>query len=358
MLVHKMPYLQCTARRACTAQLHRMPSLRTLPAPLLLLRSTPPCNAPAAVPALRAGICSIHRVPAVPVRYSSSSGGGTNPIEQFIGLGHAAMERGDAAAAQEQFSLAIVAAPQLPTGYCFRGECRAALGEYERAADDFAKAVELAPTLVVAHRFLAECLCAAGQLAQAEAAYDRAVQVADAEAAAAGAGAINVDMHMARAAMLGRVGQSGQAALAFGRVVEAAAAEPPGCVGALSLREAWLGKARACLAAGQADAAVEAFKQSVAPLSAEEEEEEAALAEEGSEALAEWRGRGRLEALAALGALAMRGGRAHEAVLHYTQAVEGCQAVLDRNAVTAMPEGLGYDEEEGEELHSTLRALR
>jgi len=72
---------------------------------------------------------------------------GVDP-ERFIGAGSAALGRGDAEEAVRQFTLAVLANPGLPTGYCYRAECHIALGNYAEAIVDFHKATELAPGLV------------------------------------------------------------------------------------------------------------------------------------------------------------------------------------------------------------------
>ena len=62
--------------------------------------------------------------------------------------GTLALQQGDPEEATRQFTLAVVANPAHPTGYCYRAECRVALGHYAEAIKDFQKATELAPQLV------------------------------------------------------------------------------------------------------------------------------------------------------------------------------------------------------------------
>lgn len=72
---------------------------------------------------------------------------GVDP-EPFIQAGTLALQQGDSEEAIRQFTLAVLANPGVPTGYCFRAECRVALGNYAEAIEDFQKATELAPDLV------------------------------------------------------------------------------------------------------------------------------------------------------------------------------------------------------------------
>ena len=85
---------------------------------------------------------------------------GVDP-ERFVSAGSAALGRGDAEEAIRQFTLAVLANPGLPTGYCYRAECHVALGNYGEAIEDFQKATELAPGLVrLGVKLCVLCSCA------------------------------------------------------------------------------------------------------------------------------------------------------------------------------------------------------
>jgi len=103
------------------------------------------------------------------------------------------------------------------------------------------------------------------------------------------------------------------------------------------LQEVWLGKARACQLLGRVEDAEAAFKASL------DEGEEEGVSGPGEA----WRRRGAMEAHAALASIALSGGRTHEAVLRYTEAVE-----------TAQQELAAAGEEGAEGLGFTLRTLR
>ena len=103
------------------------------------------------------------------------------------------------------------------------------------------------------------------------------------------------------------------------------------------LQEVWLGKARACQLLGRTEDAEAAFKASL------DEGEEEGISGPGEA----WRRRGAMEAHAALASIALSGGRTHEAVLRYTEAVE-----------TAQQELAAVGEEGAEGLGFTLRTLR
>ena len=115
--------------------------------------------------------------------------------------------------------------------------------------------------------------------------------------------------------------------------------------GGVQVQEAWLGKARAFGRLGNAAKAEEAFKSSL------QEDEDVADGMSGEAGA--WRRRGAMEAHAALAALAMTDGRAHEAVLRYTEAVEAAQQEL---AIAAC--GSSGSPEGGDDLGYTLRTLR
>lgn len=86
---------------------------------------------------------------------SSSATTGIDP-EPFLQAGSLAMEQGDPDEAIRQFTLAVLANPALPTGYCFRAECRVALGDYGEAIADFTKATEIAPEMVRSRSLLCQ----------------------------------------------------------------------------------------------------------------------------------------------------------------------------------------------------------
>ena len=248
-----------------------------------------------------------------------STGGAAPGVEDhFIQAGTLAAQQGDPEEAIRQFTLAAMANPTSIPSYCLRAECRVALGEYTEAIDDFTKATQLAPDMMYVHRYLGECHAAVGDLDAASAAYMTAIELA---------GELDADVRLGYASMLLRVGQSSRAVNRFNDVLDLL----PGT--GSQVQEAWLGKARAYLQLGKADDAESSFKSSLVE------------DEDGGESDA-WRRRGAMEAHAALAALAMQGGRTHEAVLRYTEAVEATQQEVASGS------------EEAEELGYTLRTLR
>lgn len=264
---------------------------------------------------------------------------GVDPAEHFIAQGTAAMGQGDMEGAKQQFSLAAVASPSNPASYCFRGECHAAEGNYIAAAEDFQKAIDIAPALGFAHRFLAECLCAAGDLPGAELAYDHAVEACD-KSSPTGR---DDEVRNARAEMFWRTGQVAKAMSSYEDII--VLREP--AVTPYLMREACLGLGRTCMATGDTARAIEAFKRSIEPV-----DEDAAVDSDCklSESEETWRRSGRLEALAALAGLCMRGGEGHEAVLHYTEAIESCRVILSTPTQD-------MEDDETEQLKYMLRTL-
>lgn len=113
----------------------------------------------------------------------------------------------------------------------------------------------------------------------------------------------------------------------------------------LQVQDAWLGKARAFNQLGITAEAEAAFKASLQ----EGEGEADGLPGVGGA----WRRRGAMEAHAALAALAMTDGRAHEAVLRYTEAVEATEQEMASSGSSDQPDVDGI-----EELGYTLRTLR
>jgi tetratricopeptide (TPR) repeat protein len=120
---------------------------------------------------------------------------------------------------------------------------------------------------------------------------------------------------------------------------------PGSCV---QVQDAWLGKARAFSQLGNAAEAEAAFKAS---LQEDEDAADGSASEPGA-----WRRRGAMEAQAALAALAMTDGRAHEAVLRYTEAVEATEQEIATCGTTTSPDQ--REAHDADELGYTLRTLR
>lgn len=121
---------------------HRPKAPRTLCAAAYTGWATCQRRTVSSVGRLRSGCSS-----AVPQRRGLATLSGIDP-DPFIRAGTLALQQGDPEEATRQFTLAVVANPAHPTGYCYRAECRVALGHYAEAIEDFQKATELAPQLV------------------------------------------------------------------------------------------------------------------------------------------------------------------------------------------------------------------
>jgi tetratricopeptide (TPR) repeat protein len=205
-------------------------------------------------------------------------------------------------------------------------------------------------------RYLAECHAAIGDLAAADSEYKHAIELA---------GPLDTDVRLGYANMLLRVGQEVRQLQQPRRCLVCPHQLNPRCCDTLAVQrralaaydevldiltghgvqvqDAWLGKARAFSRLGNAGEAEEAFKSS---LQEDEDGVDGMAGEAGA-----WRRRGAMEAHAALAALAMTDGRAHEAVLRYTEAVEATQQEIAACGSEGSPEG-------ADELGYTVRTLR